>query len=137
MCSIKVSKNTLRRKIYKRYQISSLKLMNKVNYYRKMTIYSSDEYTFFYKENSPYKSRFSNRKLLHKKNIKKFISVQKVLLHLSLLEFSWFSQYLMKSANPNMDMKYINKMETYCLVKHSLLFHFKVNYLTIIYPPIY
>ena len=65
----------------------------------KITRNSSNEYTFFYNENLPYKSRFSNRKLLHKKQ--KWISVHKVLLHLSLLEFSWISQYLIKSTNPN------------------------------------
>ena len=48
----------------------------------------------FYKENLPYKSRFSNRKLLHDKTFKKDeISVQEVLLHLSLLEFIYVFQF--------------------------------------------
>ena len=63
-----------------------------------MTRNSFNEYTFFYKENLPYKSRFSNKK--HQKQI--WMSVQKALLHLSLLEFSGISQYLMKLANPKM-----------------------------------
>ena len=41
---------------------------------------------FFYKENLPHKSRFSNCKILHQKQ--KLISVWKVLLHLSFLELS-------------------------------------------------
>ena len=62
----------------------------------------------FYKESLPYKLRFSNRKLLHKKHQKqKWISVQKVLLHLSLLDFSWISQFLMKSANPTVEERLI------------------------------
>ena len=39
-----------------------------VNYLRKMTRNSSNEYTFFYKENLRYKSRFSNRKLMKSAN---------------------------------------------------------------------
>ena len=44
----------------------------------------------FYKENLPYKSRISNRKLLQDE---KLISVQKVILHLSLLEFIFVFQF--------------------------------------------
>ena len=62
-------------------------------YLRKMIRNSSNEYTFFYKENLTYRSRFSNRKLLHDKTSKKIISVEKVLLHLSLLEFIYVFQF--------------------------------------------
>ena len=77
MCLIKVSKNTSRRKIYKRLPTSFLKFIGvpSVNYLRKMTRISSNEYTFFYKENLSYKSRFSNRKLLHKKTLKTKINI--------------------------------------------------------------
>ena len=36
-----------------------------------MTKKSFYEYTYFYEENLPYKSRFSNRRILHDKNSKK------------------------------------------------------------------
>ena len=74
-----------------------------------MTKNSSYEYSFFlYKENLPYQSRFSNCRLLHKKHQKqKWLSVQKVLLHLTQFEFNSISQYLMKSANSNDDVSEI------------------------------
>ena len=101
MCSIKVSKNTFIRKNYKSYPTSFLSKLF-AQKYLEIALMSTH---IFYKENLPYKSRFSNRKLLHKKHPKqKWISVQKVLIHLSLLEHSWISQYLMKSANPNKDI---------------------------------
>ena len=94
-CNIKfllrLSKNTFRRKIYKKYPTSFSKLLGVswLDYLWKITKNSSSEYTFLYEEKLPYKTRFSNRKLLHKKHQKqKWITVQKVLLHLSLLEFS-------------------------------------------------
>ena len=63
-----------------------------------MTRNCSNEYTYFLKENLTYKSRFSNRKLLHDKTSKKrSISVQK-LLHLSLLEFIYI---FLNSAKSN------------------------------------
>ena len=42
-----------------------------VNYLQKMTRNSSNKYTFIYKENLPFKSRFSNRNVLHDKTSKK------------------------------------------------------------------
>ena len=60
-----------------------------------------------YKENLPYKLRFSNRKLLHKNIKNKYEYLFRGLLHLSLLEYSWISQYLMKSANPTVHKRII------------------------------
>ena len=46
-----------------------------------------------YNENLPHKTRFTNYKLLHDKASQKIISVQEVLLHLSLLEFIYIFQF--------------------------------------------
>ena len=64
MCLIKISKNTFRRKIYKKVP----NLIFKINGDLLSKLFAKN--VFFYKENLPYESRFSNRKLLvlHKKH---------------------------------------------------------------------
>ena len=74
-----------------------------VNYLLKMTINSYNEYTFFYKENLPYRSRFWDRKQLHKKTSKTKMNI------CSEGPFTPFPPWveflnlinLRKSANPN------------------------------------
>ena len=63
--------------------------VSEVNYLQKKLEIALMSTIFFYNDNLPYKSRFSNGKLLQqqKHQKQKLISVQKVLLHLSLLEF--------------------------------------------------
>ena len=79
--------------MYKKYQTLFSKLM-KENYLRKITRNSSIESTFFYKENLPYKSRFSNRKILHDKTSKKMnICSEGPFTPFPLLEFIYVFQF--------------------------------------------